>query len=124
MIEYEIVDKEYLPEDDAWLFWVELTDTDTGESYSISSVVAAEDKAEALQFLQDNLDDLYTAAKRHGERAQLFLRVSPKRLIYAMELANFDEFNRIRGWLDKPEITKAQAWQAIKDKLAEIEEEW
>jgi len=122
MIEYEVVDKEYLPEDDAWLIWLELTDG--VDRYAIDTTIATEDKAEAQTFIETHLDELWAAAQRHQQRAELFLRVSTKRLTFAMELANFDEFNRIRGWLDKPLITKKQAWQAIKDKLKEIEEEW
>jgi len=72
MIEYEVVDKEYLPEDDAWLFWIELTDTDTGESYSLSSVVASEDKIEALQFLQDNLEDFMQQPRDMGKGHSCF----------------------------------------------------
>lgn len=124
MITYEIVDREYLPESDTWIFWLELKDDVTGETYSLSAPVASEDKADALQFLQDNLNELYEAAKRHGEKAEIFLRVSVRRLLFAMELANLDEFNRIRAWLGKPGITKQQAWEAIKEKLALLENEY
>lgn len=121
MITYEVVDKEYLPDDDAWLIWLELTDG--VDTYAIDTTIAAENKAEAQAFIESHLDDLWAAAQRHQQKAEIFLRVSPKRLLYAMELANLDEFNRIREWLGKPPITRHQAWQAIKDKLAETEEE-
>jgi hypothetical protein len=115
---YEIVDKEYLSEQDVCLVWLEITDET--DIYQLDLSIPADEEPGLIAFIEANLDALWESAQRLGQMPDLHFTINYRRLLKAILLVMLDEINILREVAGLSPRTPAQIIPAIKNKLSQF----